>query len=100
MSDGALGIPWLIGGVACLVVAVIYALVWPRAQYATATSNWNRLVLRWFHGLVWLLLAISFFVRGTMPSNSQTIAGVLAFAALISYGTFMFTLIRARRKPR
>lgn len=94
------GISWLMAGVACLVVAGLYTVMWPRAQVAAAQSTWNRLVLRWFHGLVWLLLAGSFFVRGTMSSGGQGIAGVLAMSALICYGIFMFTLVRARRRLR
>jgi hypothetical protein len=100
MEDGFLGVSWLMGGVACLVVAGIYTVVWPRAQVAAARSSWNRIVLRWFHGLVWLLLSGSFFVRGTLSPGGQGIAGFLALSALVCYGIFMFTLIRARRRLR
>jgi hypothetical protein len=100
MEEGLLGMSWLMAAVACLVVTAVYVVVWPRPQVAAASSAWTRLVLRWFHALVWLLLAISFLARGAYIPGGATLAGTLAMLALICYGTFMFTLIRARRRTR
>ena len=100
MEDGFLGISWLAGGLLCLLIAGIYVVVWPRPLVAAAHSSWNRLVLRWFHALVWVLLAGSFFVRGEYVSGGRGVANILALGALVSYAIFMVTLIRARRANR
>jgi hypothetical protein len=100
MENGFLGIPWLVGAFVCLAVAALYVVIWPRPQVAAARSAWSRLVLRWFHPLVWLLLAGSFFTRATSSAGGAGLAAILAVGALVCYGVFMITLIRARRSPR
>ncbi len=100
MEDGFLGISWLAGGLLCLLVAAIYVVVWPRSLVAAAHSSWNRVVLRWFHALVWVLLAGSFYVRGEYVSGGRGVANLLALSALVSYAIFMVTLIRARHANR
>ena len=76
--------------VVCLVIALVYALVWPgrndpeRVQRRTL---WARVVLRWFHSLTWVLIALAclFWNR------------VAAVAALVVYLIFLVALNRDRR---
>jgi hypothetical protein len=80
---------WPVLGLGCLIVACVFAAFWPQAQGAGA-SGLPYLVLRWGHMLVWLLLAISFFVRA---GNSRS-ANMLALAALLVYLAFLAVRLR------
>jgi hypothetical protein len=64
MSAGLFGVPWALWGGACLIVAAIYTVVWPRPEQTAATpAVWTYVTLRWRHAGVWLILALSCLLR-------------------------------------
>jgi hypothetical protein len=97
LTAGLLGVPWLIWGGVCLVLAAVYAVVWPRPR--RAAPGWRRLVLRWAHALVWLALAGSCLLRAA--SGPTVAADALAQAAALLYAAFLGAVVidRARGRP-
>ena len=65
MIKGFLNLPYLAWTALALVLAGIFDHVWPRK--VVATTGFRYFVIRYGHSLTWLLLAISFFLRGLGP---------------------------------
>ncbi len=103
MTSPLFGMPWPVLGGLCLAVAAVYTVVWPRPQDPTARARpaWRHLVLRWCHALVWLLLALSCFVRLARSLGGPATANILALLALVGYVIFLATVVvdRAARRP-
>lgn len=89
LDETFLGIPFLIWGVVCLVIAGVCAIAWPR-QKVVRLEGARYFILRWGHSLVWVFLGVSCFIR--MPGSSG-VADVVAFLALPTYVTFLLTLM-------
>jgi hypothetical protein len=98
MSTAFFGIPWSFWGSLCVVVAAIYTVVWPRPKAAVtpARSLWRHVILRWFHPLVWVLLALSCFIRPSQWLGGSATANGLALLALLVYGIFLVTVLSDR----
>ena len=103
MASPVFAIPWPALGALCLVIASIYTVVWPRPRYPAARTRpaCCHLVLRWCHALVWLLLALSCFVRPARSLGGPATANALALLALIAYVLFLGMALadRAARRP-
>jgi hypothetical protein len=84
-----LGVPLLLWGAACLVIAVIFAFVWPSG--AGDLVGLRYLLVRWGHALVWLLLAAFCFARGARLPGPINVLGV---AAGLVYLVFLVSTIR------
>ena len=98
MPSTFLGFPLQTWGLLCLAVAVAYYFKWPKPKPDRTGPPRTALVhyiLRLFHSLVWLLLALACFLWAAGPS---TAANSLALAGLIVYLIFLFTLIRDRAR--
>jgi hypothetical protein len=86
---------WVLG---CAALAGLYVLSWPRRKAAGLGRGLRYLVLRWFHSLVWVLLAVSISLH-TVPSPAVHTAGkVLAVLALFTYLAFAAALLVPRRR--
>ncbi len=97
------GLPWWVWGLLCLVVAAIYLVVWPRpprTSGALARPPWRRFVLRWFHSLVWALLALSCFIQASQIAGGGVVGGVLAVLAGLMYLIFVGALVADLRIRR
>lgn len=94
-----LGVSLLIWGCLCLVVALLYLFLSPHLIRGRQSSyaKWRFLVLRWFHSLVWLLLALSCFLWGEHLSGGAVLANVLALIALAIYLVFIVAFIVDRK---
>jgi len=66
---------------------VIYSFVWPQ-KAVTVMKGFRFFMLRWGHALTWVLLAISFLLRGLSPSFNST-ANLIALAGGVIYLLFM-----------
>ncbi len=93
MATGPLGIPWWAYGAGALLLALVWVFVWPADRAGADVSAVRYFFLRWGHALVWLLLAISFFVRGVAPDASPA-ANLIALAALGVYIGFLVSIFR------
>ncbi len=88
MESKFLGVPLVVWGVVCLVIAAVFVFVWPHDRVAD-TSGLRYMLVRWGHALVWLLLASSCFVRVVLGRSGAGLANNVAFAALIVYVSFL-----------
>src|SRR5262245_19193481 len=98
-----LGLPWYIWGLLCLGVAAVYLVIWPRPPRkgnVPARPRWRQIVLRWFHSLVWLLLASACFVQAIHFAGSATIGPALALLAALTYVAFIGALVAELRMHR
>jgi hypothetical protein len=73
----------------------VWTVWWPRDRVGAAQGV-RFVILRWFHALTWLLLAIAAFLAGLNPVASGA-ARLIAFCGLIVYLVFMATLVTSRR---
>lgn len=95
MEAKFLGVPFVLWGMLCLILAIVWVVVWP-SDKAVAADSVRFFVLRWFHALVWLLLAIAAFLAAFDLLGGVTTARMVAFVSLITYFIFMFTFITIR----
>jgi hypothetical protein len=91
-------VPWLALAGGCVVIAAVYAVVWPRPKGGAARPPWRHLLLRWGHSAVWALLAVSFLAR-TAGDTATAAANTLAIAALALYAAFLVVAF-LDRSPR
>ena len=80
---------WLLVGGACLIVAAIYGVYWPRPKPGTVRPSWRHVLLRFGHTGVWLLLATSFFLRGADGDSLGGQANLFALAGGLLYAVFI-----------
>jgi hypothetical protein len=97
LGETLFGIPLVFWGLGCLAVAVTYYRLWPQPspKRTLARTQWQHVVLRYFHALVWVLLAAGCFLAGTGYTN---IGLWLAAAALPVYIIFLVMLIKDRNR--
>ncbi len=91
---GFLNIPYFAWTVLALIVAGIFVSVWPH-KAVTVTTGFRYFVIRWGHALTWLLLAVSFFLRGVGPELNGG-ASFLALAGALMYLIFIVTAFRIK----
>ena len=87
MIKGFLNIPYLVWTALALVLAGIFDHVWPH-RAVTATTGFRYFVVRYGHSLTWILLALSFFLRGVSPSLNG-VANLIAASGGLVYLLFM-----------
>lgn len=87
MINGFLNFPYFAWTAIALLIAVIFAFVWPR-KAVTTTTGFRYFLVRWGHALTWLLLAISFFLRGSGPELNGG-SSFFALAGGLTYLLFM-----------
>lgn len=90
-----MGISFYLWGGIALAVAVLNYFFWPKPLAGREREPWAHFILRWFHPLVWLLLAAAGLLFG-LGKNGP--GNLLALMALGLYAVFMVTLIWDRRK--
>jgi hypothetical protein len=72
------------GALICLVIAVVYAFLWPgrkNPEYLQLLPLWRRVVVRWFHSLTWVLVAVACLIWSKLT----------AIAACLVYLVFLVT---------
>ncbi|MCC6299478.1 MAG: hypothetical protein IT314_09270 [Anaerolineales bacterium] len=87
MIKGFLSLPWFVWAALALILAIVWIYVGPHTKIPAA-SGFRYFIIRWGHSLTWLLLAVSFFLRGINPSLNGA-ANLIAAAGGISYLMFM-----------
>ena len=78
-----------------MVLTVVWIIFWP-SDKTTATAGMRFIILRWFHALVWLFLALAAFLAAFHLLGGASTARMVAFLALITYLVFIGTLFTTR----
>ena len=97
MTETLLGVPLVFWGVLCLAVAAAYYYVWPQPgpkRFAPRTVR-EHLVLRYFHSLVWVLLAIGCFLGA---AGAGELGRWVALLGIPVYAVFLVYVVRDRKK--
>jgi hypothetical protein len=95
MDNTLLGIPFSVLGVICLGIAAPWFFIWPLPDpRKPPRPAWRHLILRWFHGLTWVLLALACFAAA---AHLGALAGTLAILGLAAYIAFIATIFIDRR---
>lgn len=94
--------PPLYWAAGCVVLAVIYAFVWPRRRAVGLERGLRYLALRWFHSLVWVLLGVSLALHGVQDDEglARFVAKLLAVLALGVYAGFLAATYAPRSLSR
>jgi len=87
-----LGIPYIQLGLAALVIAVLWVFIWPHKRNVKPGSL-PHFILRWFHALVWLLLAAAAIIASSDILGGGNTAQLVAFLGLIIYPIFITTVV-------
>ncbi len=95
MSNKLFGVPLVVWGTFCLALTVVWIFVWP-GDKVSATTGARFIILRWFHALVWLFLAIAAFIAAFNVLGSLATARRVAWLSLVTYLVFMGTFLTAR----
>jgi hypothetical protein len=106
MEGTLFGMPLFTVGLICLGLAALWYFVWPKDKtpapfkqlpnYRPRTA-WTHSVLRWFHTLVWMLLAAACFFadagQSTLVTACLLLAGVL-------YVVFVVALLKDGQRQK
>ena len=87
MIKGFLNIPYIVWSLFALILAIVWVYVGPHTKMDVA-PGFRYLVIRWGHALTWLLLAVSFFLRGFSLSMNGW-ANLIAMAGAVIYLLFI-----------
>lgn len=85
------GVPVMVWGLLCVLMALVWLWVWP-ADRVSPGEGWRFIVLRWFHALTWLLLALGVFSAALRLAGGALVRP-LAFAALLAYLVFLAVFV-------
>ena len=94
MEAKLFGVPLVIWGVVCIVFTIVWVVIWP-SDKVTSIDGVRYVILRWFHALTWLLLALAAFLAafnwlgGTQTARAVALLSLSVY--LIFMGTFVFT---------
>ncbi len=95
MENTLFGIPLPILGFICLGFAVPWFFVWPIPNpNDPPRPAWRHFVLRWFHSLTWISLAMACFVASP---ETAWLSGALGILAVILFITFIATIVIDRQ---
>ncbi len=93
------GVSYLAWMAECLVIALVYLFVIPKSARLTHLKLPVRLILRYAHSLVWILLAAASLLAFTGYEDIGRIAAVAGFIVyLVFIGTLVVTRIKEYRK--
>jgi hypothetical protein len=82
-----------------LVIAGIFAVFVPNKARVNATTGWRYFVVRWFHSLVWICLAVAFLMQATENETLKSLATVVGALGGLSYLVYVMTFSRLNDEP-
>jgi hypothetical protein len=90
--------PWVWAS-ACGMLALVYFLAWPRRKVEGMPRGVRYFAVRWFHGLVWVLLGVSLSLHAVHEDGNvaRPAAKILAVLALVVYAAFVLAAYGPRR---
>ena len=77
-----------------LVIAGIFAVFVPNKARVNAATGWRYIVVRWFHSLVWVFLAVAFLMQATENDTLKSLATVVGALGGLSYLVYVVTFSR------
>lgn len=95
------GIPWFGYVMGCLMVAMGYMLFiieHTKGYNWTAQPVWRFIILRWFHSLVWLLLATACLIMQWKGEQGTIWAKAISLTGLVIYLLYMLFLVIEKGK--
>lgn len=97
MAETLFGVPLVFWGILCLAVGAAYYFVWPQPgpKRLAPRSRTEHLILRYFHTLVWVLLALGCFLGA---AGYGAIGRWVALLGIPVYTIFLFEVVQDRRK--
>jgi hypothetical protein len=92
--------PWM-WATGCALLSLIYFLAWPRRKAEGLPRGPRRFAVRWFHGMVWVLLGVSLELHSVRDDYNlaRTAAKALAVLALVAYVLFVYAAYGPRPAP-
>ncbi len=91
------GVPYFGWLAACLLIAVAYWVFVPKEVYSPNAYFLERIVVKYAHSLVWLLLGLACIIANY---QRQEVAKLIALAALVTYLVFIGTLLKVKAKDK
>ncbi len=91
------GLPYFVWFLVCLTIAVVYIIFYPKQANSANVSKVERLILKYAHSTVWLLLALACILANYKIDEA---ASVVPFISLIVYIVFVVTLIKLQFKNK
>ncbi len=93
------GVSYLVWTLVCLVIALVYYFVLPKSARSPLLKKPSRLILRYAHSLVWLMLAGAALLAHTGHVRAGKLAALAALAVYIVFmGTLVVSVIRIRSR--
>lgn len=89
------GVPNLVWGGVCLILTIVWIIVWPGDKVIPGDIV-RFFILRWFHALTWLLLALAAFMAAFKLFGGKGTARFVAFLSLPVYLIFLITFVTSR----
>jgi hypothetical protein len=87
LAERLWGIPWSVLALVALGMMVVYLVL--DTSHGASGVNW--FILRWFHSLCWLLLALAALAMAKITPIPSGWASSLAAAGGLTYAVFMVT---------
>ncbi len=95
MAASFIGVSWFAWtGVAAVLAAAFTVIQIPKQT--PRTTGLTHFVLRWFHAVTWLCLALSFLVRA-VASDQAGVADAIGLLGLAAYIAFRVEINRTKR---
>lgn len=75
----------------CICIAIFYSIVWPSEANSGEAGSLRYFILRWFHSLAWLFLALASLFATFDKVRFKKVSHLLALSALPIYAAFILT---------
>lgn len=91
-NNTVFGIPPLLVGFFCFILAGLFIYVWPKSKIKNLHSlSFPKFVLHYFHPLAWVLFGMAAFSQPGLPGLMVVLAGLGA----VAFGMFIFIFLRS-----
>ena len=94
MGDKFFGVPLFVWVIFCLALTVVWVIFWPTDRVGGA-GGFRYMVLRWFHALKWLLLAVASFIAGFDSAGNAPLAKVISLSSPVAFFVFMGAFVNS-----
>lgn len=98
MNTESIKLLMLLLGIGASIVALVFVFFVPNAEKVNALTGIQFVIVRWFHSLCWVLIAINFFLRAFGGESTAGIANLFAAAGGITYLIFLINFVQSMGK--